>query len=214
LANFTVRNHGVYDIYDLDIHAIVRTEKNTQLIDYRQEDLTIPSGHVRKFNIYAILPFEKIETDEWRTLMLNDSVFYLDVDISANYLWGLGRFVVDDTLEYIWEAPLGKIANNTDDHIVELFQYLVSENADLNGFMDKVIEDVGSSSFFDRFDWMEASLRLESWPQGNNVSKMIVRVTLDILNGRRTVMFELVMMLEQDGDEFEITKQNYRFDYW
>ena len=88
-ANFTVTNRGLYDITDLDIHAIVRTEKGTQLIDYNQNGLAIPSGQTRKFNIEAMLPFDKIDTNELRGLLLNDSVFYLEVDISANYLWGL-----------------------------------------------------------------------------------------------------------------------------
>jgi len=127
LANFTVKNNGLYDITDLDIHAIVSSEKGTMLVDYNQEDLTIPSGHVKKFNIFAVMPFERIDIDEWRNLMYNDSVFYLDVDITAYYLWGLGKFVVDDTLEYSWEAPLKKIGNSTEGYIIELIKFIFKE---------------------------------------------------------------------------------------
>ena len=113
LGNFTVENRGLYDISNLDIHAIVRSERGNELVDYVQEDLIIPSGQKRTFHIVAEMPFENIDMDEWRELMVNDSVFYLDVDIRASYLWGLGTFVVDDVLEYPWKAPLKYMENQT-----------------------------------------------------------------------------------------------------
>jgi len=213
LANFTVTNNGLYDIYDLDIHAIVRSEKGTMLIDYRQNDLTIPSGHVKKFNIFAIMPFDRIDMDEWRGLMFNDSVFYLDVDITANYLWGLGKFVVDDTLAYPWEAPLNHLGNMTDDIIVELIKYVFSENADMNGFIDMLSEEVSDNPILTRFDWNDASLRLESWPLGDNTSRMIVRVSLDVLNGRRTITLELIMIVKLEVDEYDVKYEDFNITY-
>lgn len=213
LANFTVTNNGLYDIYDLDIHAIVRTEKGTMLIDYWQNDLTIPSGHIKKFNIFAIMPFDRIDMDEWRGLMFNDSVFYLDVDITANYLWGLGKFVVDDTLAYPWEAPLNHLGNMTDDIIVEIIKYVFSENADMNGFIDMLSEEVSNNPILTLFDWNDATLRLESWPLGDNTSRMIVRVSLDVLNGRRTVTLELIMIMKLEVDEYDIKYEDFNIAY-
>lgn len=213
LANFTVTNNGLYDIYDLDIHAIVRSEKGTMLIDYRQNDLTIPSGHIKKFNIFAIMPFDRIDMDEWRGLMFNDSVFYLDVDITANYLWGLGKFVVDDTLAYPWEAPLRHLGNMTDDIIVDLIKYVFQENADINGFIDMLSDKVSNNPILTLYDWNDASLRLESWPLGDNTSRMIVRVSLDVLNGRRTVTLELIIIVKLEVDEYDIKYEDFNITY-
>jgi hypothetical protein len=214
LANFTVTNNGLYDIYDLDIHAIVRSEKGTMLVDYRQNDLTIPSGHLKKFNIFAVMPFDRIDMDEWKGLMFNDSVFYLDVDITASYLWGLGKFVVDDTLAYPWEAPMKKLGNATDELVVEIIKYIFMENADMNGFVDIVKEKVSNNVLLGVFDWSDASLRLESWPLGDNTSRMIVTVSLDVLSGRHAITFELIMILKLGADEYDVKFEDFSIDYW
>jgi hypothetical protein len=173
LTNFTVTNKGVYDIEDLDIHAIVRTEKNTMLVEYWQEDLTIPAGQIKKFNILAVLPFERIDYDEWRSLMINDSVFYLDIDISARYLWGLGTFIVDDTLEYPWDAHINKIGNKTDERVEEFIKYLVIENGDFSGLVDMVLDQTGDDPYLGLIDWVDPFIRIEAWPQGDNTSIIV-----------------------------------------
>lgn len=213
LGDFTVENSGLYDITDLDIHAIVRTEKGNMLVDYHQNDLTIPSGHVRRFNIDVVLPFDRIDMDEWKNLMINDSVFYLDVDIRANYLWGLGTFVVDDTLEYLWEAPVTKIENKTDEYFVELLKYIVLENADMSGFIDMVTEKVGDNALLSKFDWNDASLRLESWPLGDNTSRIIATLSLDVLAGRRCLTFEISILLKEENERYEINFEDFSFSY-
>lgn len=213
LANFTVTNRGVYDIDDLDIHAIVRTEKGNLLVDYNQKDLSIPSGHKKKFNIFAVLPFERLDMDEWRELMFNDSVFYLDVDITANYLWGLGRFVVDDTLEYPWEAPIKQVENKTGEYFVELLKFIITGDADLSGFMEIVTEKLGNNILLGTLDWADASIHLESWPLGDNTSRMIVTVSLEVLNGRRTITFEITMILKKEDDEYDLKFEDYSFNY-
>lgn len=213
LANFTVKNNGLYDITDLDIHAIIRSEKGTMLVDYSQEDLTIPSGHVKKFNIFAVMPFERIDLDEWRNLMYNDSVFYLDVDITAYYLWGLGKFVVDDTLEYPWEAPFSKIENSTQDYIIELVKYIFKENADLNDFMEIVAEKINEDPLLTRFDWKDAWLRIESWPLGDNTSRMIVRVTMDLLTGRHSITFEIILWMKLEADYYDVKFEDFNINF-
>ncbi len=213
LANFTVTNRGLYDIFNLNIHAIVTTEKGNMLVDYRQKDLTIPSGHTKKFNIIAVLPFERIDLDEWRDLMVNDSVFYLDVDIRANYLWGLSTFVVDDTLEYLWEAPIKKIENNTDDNIMEIIKYFFTQDPSIAGFIDIVNEELDANPILSKIDWEKAWFRLESWPLGDNISRMIIRVSLDVLDGKHTVTFELVMWMKIEVDSYEIRMEEFSFTY-
>jgi hypothetical protein len=212
-ADFTVENRGVYDITDLDIHARVITESGSQLIDYWQNDLTIPSGDVRKFDIKALMPFDNIDLEEWRTLMVNDSVFYLDVDITANYLWGLGRFVVDDVLEYEWEAPLDNISNNSDNNVVEFIKYIVSDITDPSGIVSYISENIMDNPIVKAFNWDNAEMRIESWPQGDNTSQMFVILTMDVLGGKRTVIFEIEFLLKMDGEEYEFTFENFNFRY-
>jgi hypothetical protein len=212
-ADFTVENSGVYDITDLDIHARVTTESGSMLIDYWQNDLTIPSGEIKKFDITALMPFENIDFEEWKTLMVNDSVFYLDVDITANYLWGLGRFVVDDVLEYEWGAPLGNISNNSDDNVVEFLKYIVTENADPSGIVSYFSEKIMDNPIVKAYNWDNADLRIESWPQGDNTSKMFVILTLDLFGGRRTVIFEITFLLRMEGEEYEFTFEDFNFRY-
>jgi hypothetical protein len=213
LADFTVENQGVYDINDLDIHATITTQEGTELIDYRQENLEIPSGQVKRFNIFAIMPFENVDMDELKSLMVNDSIFYLDVDITANYLWGLGKFVVDDTLKYDWEAPFNNLGNQTDDTIVQLISYIISKNSDLDGLVDFVSENIQNIPLMKTFDWNNADLRIESWPMGGNESKIIVLLTMDILGGRRTLTFELKFLLDMDGEENDLKFQTFNFRY-
>ena len=212
-ADFTVENQGVYDITDLDIHAQVKTESGSLLIDYWQNDLTIPSGDVRKFDIKALMPFENIDFEEWKTLMVNDSVFYLDVDITANYLWGLGRFVVDDVLEYEWEAPLSNISNNSDSNVVEFLKYIVSENVDPAGIVSYFSEKIMDNPIVKAFNWDNAEVRIESWPQGDNTSRMFVILTLDLFGGRRTGIFEISFLLKMEDDEYEFTFEDFNFRY-
>lgn len=213
LANFTVTNKGLYDINDVDIHAIVRTEKGTLLVEYWQENLAIPAGQIKKFNIFALLPFDRIDYDEWRGLMINDSVFYLDVDINAKYLWGLGTFVVDDTLVYPWEAPINKIGNKTDERIVDLIKHLINKKGDLSGLLDFAMESINDNPVLEKMDWMGAFIRIESWPLGDNTSRIIGRLTVDVLNGRKTVLFEVQLIMKKIGEDYDIIIEEFRFDY-
>jgi hypothetical protein len=213
LADFTVVNNGIYDITDLDIHAIVTTESGTLLVDYTQNDLIIPAGEIKRFNIFAKMPFDRVDIDEWRNLMMNDSVFYLDVDITANYLWGLGEFVVDDTLAYDWEAPLGKMANNTDDTVLDLIRYIFTDDLDLDGFVDYVAQKVNENPILTAFDWNNAELRVESWPAGYNTSRITAILTMDILGGRRTLTFEASFILKWEDDDYEVKFEDFNFQY-
>jgi hypothetical protein len=213
IANFTVTNQGIYDITNLNIHAVVTTEKGSMLVDYRQDDLTIPSGYTRKFNIVAVMPFSRVDLDEWKDLMVNDSVFYLDVDIRANYLWGLSTFVVDDILEYPWEAPIHKIENGTDEDVIELIKFFVAKDPSVAGFMDAVMQDVKNNPWVSTLDWDFVWLRIESWPLGDNTSRMVFSVNLDLLEGRHTITFELVMWMKMEDDYYEIRMEEFSFTY-
>jgi hypothetical protein len=213
LANFTVTNSGLYDITDLNIHAIVKTEKGNLLVEYEQNDLSIPSRETKKFYISAVLPFERIDVEEWKSLMVNDSVFYLDVDIRANYLWGLGTFVVDDVLEYQWEAPLKNMEGKTDSEYVELLNFLISENASLKAFADALVQGWNENQFLSQLDWDDASLYLESLPLGDNTSRITARLTLELFEGRRTVSIELTFLMKKEVDNIDFSFEDFNFKY-
>lgn len=214
LGNFTVENRGLYDISNLDIHAVVLSERGNELVDYVREDLIIPSGQKKTFHIEAEMPFEKIDMDEWRELMVNDSVFYLDVDIRATYLWGLGTFVVDDVLEYPWEAPLKHLENQTDGEIVELLRDVVLGGEEVGDFVREISEDLVDSPLLKKIDWADASLRIESWPIAENTSRIITRLSLDIMGGRHTLTFQISFIIEQEVEGYEFTFEGFSFDYW
>ncbi len=108
-GNFTVRNRGIYDIKDVDINAVLRDEVGGRLITYKNEDLVIEAGESKRFDIIALMPIDSLNMTQIIRLLLKDSVFYLDLDISATYMWGLSRFEVDETLAYPWEAPVKQL---------------------------------------------------------------------------------------------------------
>jgi hypothetical protein len=213
MANFTVTNHGLYDITDLDIRAKVFTEKGNLLIDYRYQNLLIPSGKTNRFNIYATLPFHNIDPEEWRHLLVNDSVFYLDVDISANYLWGLGRFVVDEVLAYPWEAPINQIEIGRDESITEIITLVTEENPSTGEVAEKILDEWSSNPILARFYWGDAYIRLEFWPQGDNISQVNLIYSLDLFKGKRTVIFQIEFLIKKEADTYEIEFEDFSFKY-
>lgn len=213
IANFTVTNNGLYDITNLDIHAVVTTEKGNLLIDYSQEDLTIPSGQTRTFDIVAVLPFERIDVEEWRGLMLSDSIFYLDVDIRANYLWGLSTFSVDETLEYPWEAPIKRIDGKVDKYYVDLIKNMILENESVGAFIDTLKEEFGDNPIFNEIEKENISLRLELWPISDNARRIIAKVSLDMFEDEHTITFELKVLVIEEIDRYDITLEGFSFNY-
>jgi hypothetical protein len=108
-GNFSVTNKGLYDIKNVDISAVLRDEKGGRLITYENEGLTIEAGQSRTFDIVALMKMDDLNLTQIVKLLLKDSIFYLDVDIEATYMWGLSTFKVDETLAYPWEAPVRQL---------------------------------------------------------------------------------------------------------
>lgn len=213
IANFTITNNGLYDITDLYIRAVATTEKGNLLIEYNQDDLTIPSGQTRTIDIVAVLPFERIDVEEWRELMLKDSVFYLDVDIKANYLWGLSTFIVDETLEYSWEAPVKRMDGKVDKYYIDLIKNMILENESVGTFVDMLKEKFGDNPIFDEIDWADISLRLELWPISDNARRIIASVSMDMFEDGRTATFELKVLVIEEVDRYDVTLEGFSFNY-
>ncbi|MCK5548268.1 MAG: hypothetical protein KAI64_04590 [Thermoplasmata archaeon] len=220
ITNFTITNHGLYDITNLDIHAVMLTETGNELICYDQADLDIPAGQTRMYNIVAVLPFDKIDIDEWRDLMYNNSVFYLDVDIRADYLWGLSTFIVDETLEYDWVAPLADMDGTIDSYYVGLLKNIISDNTSIETFVNMITEelrdyvDVGIlEETIEVVDWGNTYLRLESWPVGADAWRIITTVNLDLSEELPSLTFELRILLKMEADGYDITLEGFSFTY-
>ena len=116
-------------------------------------------------------------------------------------------------MEYPWEAPVRKLEENTSTHVADLIKFLVSEDASIDGFMDMVAEEFGDNPSIGVIDWSEASLRLESWPLGDNRSRMVISVSMDLLGGRRTITFEMTLLLKKEAEKYDISLEDFRFDF-
>ena len=81
--------------------------------------------------------------------------------------------------------------NRTDDDIVELLRGVVLGDEDIGGFVEEISEDVATSPLLKKIDWEGASLRIESWPLGENTSRIITKLSLDIFGGRHSLTFEV-----------------------
>lgn len=209
IANFTVTNHGLYDVDNLDIRAVVSTEKGNVLIDHEMNDLRIPGGQTSVFTIEAVLPFERIDMDEWRDLMVNDSAFFVDLDINANYLWGLSTFSLDETLRYPWEAPVKRLNGTVDGYYVDLLRLLLSDNASIESLLDSLINKFGKSTLLDTYEWEYSSLRLEFWPLSNDTKRVIARMDVDLLNGAFDLTLELRVLLLMEDSNYGVAFESF-----
>jgi hypothetical protein len=201
IANFTVTNHGLYDVDNLDIRAVVSTEKGNVLIDHEMSDLRIPAGQTSEFAVEALLPFDRIDMDEWRDLMVNDSAFFVDLDIKANYLWGLSTFSLEETLTYPWEAPVKRLNGTVDPYYVDLLNLLLSDNASIESLLDSLIDKFGKNTLLDMYEWEYSSFRLEFWPLSEDTKRVVARMDVDLLDGAVDLSIELrILLLMEDGN--------------
>lgn len=210
-SDFTVTNHGIYDIYDLDIEAVLLDGKGRTLIEYAQEDLLIKAGEVKTFTIAAFLPFEKFELEELLELLARDSVFYLDVDIHASFMWGFSEFSVDDTIEQPWEAPLKKyLGNDTSDALADI---LLDRLPPASGIVDRlaraglasILRSLGERGIAGD-NWV---VHIEGQPPEGNTTPVNGYVEFEVFGGYDARMdFAALVTETEEGttiDELEVT---------
>lgn len=216
IAGFKVKNHGLYDITNLDINALLKTESDNILVNYRQEDLTIPRGSSREYHIIAYMPFENINMSEWYHLMTHDSVFYLDVDIDALYLWGLSTFIMTEHLEYPWEAPFKEDDSNSEYHDIERYLHSDLSITDMiaNYLMEKIVPSLADSLVLELMQYKDISIRLEGWPsEEENTSLIFGNIEADILRGLRHVTIGFTMIIKKEADSFDIEIEDVEITY-
>lgn len=110
MTGFSISNHGAYDIDGIDIRACVITEHGDQLLDFREDSLSVSSGTSKDFRLILNIDLEEIDLVNWLALLYRDTTLSLIVDIDADYMFGLIHITVDEVLEYPWSAPLSGYA--------------------------------------------------------------------------------------------------------
>ncbi len=114
MSEFTVKNHGAYNIENIDIQARIITEQGKELLTFEENDLAVSRGSDKHFDILLEISLNEIELDNWLSLLYRDTVLSLVVDIDAEYMFGLIHLTVDETLVRDWIAPLSSYAPEHD----------------------------------------------------------------------------------------------------
>ena len=86
MSEFTVKNHGAYDIKNIDITARIITDQGNELLYFEENDLAISRGSEKKFDIMLDISLNEIELENWLTLLYRDTVLSLVIDIDAEIL--------------------------------------------------------------------------------------------------------------------------------
>ena len=114
ISEFTVKNHGAYDIENIDILARIITDQGKELLRFEEKDLSVSSGSDRKFDILLDISLNDVELENWLTLLYRDTTLSLVIDIDAEYMFGLIHVTVDEILDREWIAPLSGYAPEHD----------------------------------------------------------------------------------------------------
>lgn len=105
LTNFTVNNHGAYDIEDIDVNARLVTEDGKTLLGFSKEDMVVSRGTDKRFDVMIPMDLDEIPLSDWFGLLYKDTAVNLILDIDADYMFGLVHVTVDEVLSYQWYAP-------------------------------------------------------------------------------------------------------------
>ena len=106
ITDFTVKNHGAYDIESIDIRARIITQEGDELLSFEEKGLAVSSGSERTFNVLLEIALNDIDLGNWLSLLYRDTVMSLVIDIDAEYMFGLIHVTVDEILDRDWAAPL------------------------------------------------------------------------------------------------------------
>jgi hypothetical protein len=114
ITDFTVKNHGAYDIENIDIQAKIITSEGKELLSFEENDLAVSSGSDRTMDLILEISLNDIDLGDWLSLLYRDTTMSLVVDIDAEYMFGLIHITVDETLDRGWAAPLAGYSPEND----------------------------------------------------------------------------------------------------
>jgi len=109
---FAVKNHGTYDISDIDVAAKLVKDNDKSLISFEKQDMIVLRGSDKTFDLLISLDLDTISWFDWLSLMYNDTTLQLVLDIDASYMFGLVDFTVDEIIEIPWSPPIANLSEN------------------------------------------------------------------------------------------------------
>ena len=109
---FSVKNHGAYDISDIDVKADLVKDDGPTLISYEKQDMAVLRGSDKTFDLLIPLDLDTISWYDWMSLMYQDTTLKLVLDVDAAYMFGLVDFTVDEVMEIPWTPPIANISEN------------------------------------------------------------------------------------------------------
>jgi len=111
-TSFAVKNHGTYDISDIDVTAKLVKDNDKSLISFEKQDMIVLKGSDKTFDLLISLDLDTISWFDWLSLMYNDTTLQLVLDIDASYMFGLVDFTVDEIIEIPWSPPIANLSEN------------------------------------------------------------------------------------------------------
>lgn len=111
-TSFAVKNHGTYDISDIDVAAKLVKDNDKSLISFEKQDMIVLRGSEKTFDLLISLDLDTISWFDWLSLMYNDTTLQLVLDIDASYMFGLVDFTVDEIIEIPWSPPIANLSEN------------------------------------------------------------------------------------------------------
>ncbi|MEE9571734.1 MAG: hypothetical protein V3W20_01645 [Candidatus Neomarinimicrobiota bacterium] len=111
-TSFAVKNHGTYDISNIDVAAKLVKDNDKSLISFEKQDMIVLRGSDKTFDLLVSLDLDTISWFDWLSLMYNDTTLQLVLDIDASYMFGLVDFTVDEIIEIPWSPPIANLSEN------------------------------------------------------------------------------------------------------
>ncbi len=111
-TSFAVKNHGTYDISNIDVAAKLVKDNDKSLISFEKQDMIVLKGSDKTFDLLISLDLDTISWFDWLSLMYNDTTLQLVLDIDASYMFGLVDFTVDEIIEIPWSPPIANLSEN------------------------------------------------------------------------------------------------------
>jgi len=216
LSEFSVSNHGAYDIDNIDINTELQTETGQKLIDFSKNDLVVSRGSDKSFDIVVTLAMEDISLIDWLSLIYKDTVLRLVVDVDASYMFGLIHFTVDEVLEYPWNAPLGNLSENNNSMVSGLFSVLALAGQE-NGYDIKDIRNAIALFDMDNFeyhsDWGYSFILNTSTDSSRNIMNISCRIEVPIkgVDGKLAIDFGVIVGLP--GGEIFVKLQEVNVNF-
>ncbi len=109
---FSVKNHGAYDISNIDVAAKLVKGNDASLISFEKQNMVVLRGSDKTFDILINLDLDTISWYDWLSLIYDDTTLSLVLDIDASYMFGLIDFTVDEVIEIPWKPPVANISEN------------------------------------------------------------------------------------------------------